>query len=858
MSLQAILDAARAERHQQRVLVVGAEGVGRTRLLKSAANLHVELGRGRLVAQTLRALLNAGASSDDELLAAITSDAALASVEPERAAVASELIASLLGIRRPDFRTAKLDEDSRREGAMLELGRWIIGRAQDQVFVLAVDDVHLADDEGIAFLEALSNREEPASLVVLASYDSDPARHSPAFAARREVWISSGKWRRLELRAPPESELRAGLLAAGATEARVTAVLGAAKGNPALAFGLLDLIATLPADAPLPELPGSLAALRLGQVKALGDDTLRAVAMLAGMGGVAPLAALASVSPEVPVALTRAASSGFVEMTTEGPWVVARLRDQRLREALGQVLSQGQVLGARLAVGAWAVQALEELDDAHFHRLAAVLVPIATPALDGPTASLWDEALAATRGGRAETIAALDSSLRNATGVRRLVLLRRIAELKLFLGLPDQALSTVLASKIGVVGPSSMPPLAVGRVLRAQAVHVLDRWDQLTAEEASIALELVRAECLSFLVKKEDTQRAYAELEKRLLKARGVAVSHLWIRWAKGWSWFLCEIVGRAADAMAACSQVRRNVSEGALAADEDAIAFVRAEEVATSSLGQFARAKALTEEHIRLAEGAGKLRDACLGWNARAIVHYGQGELLAARKAFERALELARTTGWLRREAISLHNLTLVLIELGELDQAFANETTYGQLSVLVGNHAGKAEAPLVLASIELARGRLKEAEALITPARRVAESNGWHMLVAWSRALTGRLRLKRYRSGGDVLEVTKAKNDLLAAIEIFEESSLAWMEELDPGEVFSDYAMALKWSGQGAQARQVLNDALKRIPSENTLSRKQLEVASALASETSAEVAVQWFEENHFRRRADQWRKY
>jgi tetratricopeptide (TPR) repeat protein len=395
-------------------------------------------------------------------------------------------------------------------------------------------------------------------------------------------------------------------------------------------------------------------------------------------------------------------------------------------------------------------------------------------------------------------------------------------------------------------------------VLALQLTQVLNRWDRLSTEEAQVALELVRAECVADLVKKEDTQKAFADLEKRLLKLRGDATAHLWIRWAKAWSWFACEILGRAPDAMRACTLVRKQVAADALAADDDAIAFVRAEEIATSALGQLNRARAITEEHIALAERAGRLRDACLGWNARAIVHYGQGELRLARKAFERSLELARGTGWLRREAITLHNLTLVLVELNELELAFGFETTYGRLSVLIGNHAGKAEAPLVLASVELARGRLKEADALIQQARKVSEANGWEMLVATSRALIGRLRLLRYKSDGDVLEVTKAKNDLLAAIEVFEERNLAWSEELDPGEVFAQYAVALKWSGQAAAAQKMLTDAVARVPAENAVSRHEFEVAQAFASGQSLDGPLKWFEDNGFHRRAALWRKF
>lgn len=852
--LKPALDAAIAERALQRVLLAGAEGLGRSRLLAGVSGLVVTVSRGAVASQTLRALL--GDPPDDATaLQALAAAPPLQALEPDRAAVAVELLASLLGIRRPDFRTARLDDDSRREGATLELARWVVERASASAFVVSFDDAHLVDDDGAAFLEALSQREEPVPLVLVVSHDAASDRFTAAFRARRDAWLADGRWRRIELRPPPLADVEALLRTAGASAEQATALARHAQGNPGLALGLWPALRD---GAALTSLPGTLDGLRLHRVRALGDETLGACATLAALGGVAPLAALSAVGPALPAALPAALTAGLVHVERADTLEVCRFTDPRLVHAVLPGLPQGQVLGARLAAGAWAVQALEALEAASFARLAAVLVPLATPALDEATASLWDEAWAATRGGRAETASRLELAVRGASGVRRLVLLRRLAEVKLFLGLPDEAIQVIAGAGRGApVVPQPLPDAAVGRVLATQRRGVLDRWDELSPDEALAALEVVRAECVSYLVKKEETQRAFSELERKLGKLKGRAVPHLWVRWAKGWSWFLCEILGRAADAMRACAVVRRNVSGDVLAADEDVLAFVRAEEIATCSIGELNRARALTEEHIALAERAGSFRDACLGWNARAIVHYGQGELPQARRAFERALELARTTGWLRREAITLHNLTLVLAELGEHDLAFAAETTYARLSVLMGNHAGKAEAPLVLAGVELARGRLAEAEALISQARKVAESNGWDMLIAQARALLGRLRLVRYRSGGDALEVARAKNDLLAAIEVFEERSLAWTEDIDPGEVFALQALALKWSGQTAQGRDLLARAQARFPPDNVVSRTQLDVAAAALGAQPLEQALRWFDERGFARRAALWRE-
>lgn len=127
----------------------------------------------------------------------------------------------------------------------------------------------------------------------------------------------------------------------------------------------------------------------------------------------------------------------------------------------------------------------------------------------------------------------------------------------------------------------------------------------------------------------------------------------------------------------------------------------------------------------------------------------------------------------------------------------------------------------------------------------------------MTFGRALTGRLRLLRVKAGGDALEVTKAKNDLMAAIEVLEERSVGWTEELDPGEVVGLYAMALKWSGQQALAQEVIARTVARLPAENVVSRKQLEVTSAAVAGQSLDEPLQWFEERGFARRVALWRK-
>jgi tetratricopeptide (TPR) repeat protein len=509
--------------------------------------------------------------------------------------------------------------------------------------------------------------------------------------------------------------------------------------------------------------------------------------------------------------------------------------------------------------GLWAVARLPELVPV-FEQGADALLPLAFFALDRPEASFWQEAWAGLLAARGELNAALEVQLAaaaNAQGARRAVLLRRIADAQLFAGQPEKTLATLSTIGRASLAASPVPTGPVARVLAAQARPLLDRWESLSSDEALAMVDLTRAEALSHLVKKDDTTKAFGDLEKRLEKLSGDVAAQLWARWARSQAWFLCEILGKAAVALKACQKVRTRVPAELLAKDPDLLGFVRAEEIACSGLGDFTRALQLAEEMTALAGARNDVRGQCLAWNARAILHLGQGEPGPSRKGFERSLELARATGWRRREAITTHNLALVLLELGDWDRAQAYEERYAALSITIGNHAASAEAPAVLAGVALARGDLSKAELLITQTRKAAESNEWGMLLAWSRALAGKLRLQRYAQARDSIELSKARNDLLAAIDLFEESSTSWTEEVDPAEVYALHAAALKLGGNASGARDALARAQKHVPAQNVVSVRALAVGAAFVEGGGIEPALEWFVTRGYQRLTGLWRQ-
>lgn len=475
-------------------------------------------------------------------------------------------------------------------------------------------------------------------------------------------------------------------------------------------------------------------------------------------------------------------------------------------------------------------------------------------------ASLWHEARADALGSPDEAELcrfALAAAARHATGVRRATLLRRLADAQLLAGQPDAAMVTL--QPIGRVLQSHPLPenLETGRALAALVRReAADDWASLDAASALAAVELTRAEALSHLIRRDEAMAAFADVERRLERLESPAASQLWVRWARAQTWFLCEILGDARAALDVCARVRARVSRTALSDATHAIALLRAEEIASTSAGDFARGKRLVEEQIALAQQENAPREECLAWNARAILHFGEGELEAAKAAYQRALQLALQTRWSRREAITTHNLACVACERLELDEAQKLELHYQALSVQIGNTAGQAEAPLVLAAVELARGDPSAAEPLISHARRAAEQGGWVMLIAQARALQGRLHLQRFIAERESLELGKARTHLMAAVDSLEEHSVAWSEELDPGETYALLAYALHRSSQPEKAREVVARGEQRVPKHNGVSVRTLGLGRSVALGERITAGLSWFDERGYRRIVELWR--
>ncbi len=795
--------------------------------------------------------------------------AALEGRLPGAPASTVEFFATLLGAVDPSFTIARLDPAAQKEGAFAELARWLAAQAAQAAhggplpqWVWLLDDVHASDADTAAFVDLLLQLPEALpALVVISSCDEEWSPRSPWFS-RVEQWRARQQLIDLPVSALPAEALSGLLKDRGATDEEAQLLAARANGNPALAVGLWEHREALAACV-----SPTLLDVARQEVEALSPAAVAAALRAAHGPARISLEAIAAAWPgsaaELRAGLAQLTQAQVLQSGVDPAWPggVWTFRTERHRRALRE--GQGAQLATpedrarwTFAYAEWALAVLrarsEEWD---------VLAPLVAPALlDGNPSNdegfawteLWAHWLLRHQRPK-EALPHLERAAANASGVRRWVLARRLGEELAFGGELEKALAALrVPAGAGLSG--GMSPV-VAQVRKCAALEPLDCWEELSLDEAQIAVALAQAEVLSQLARTDETRRAYELAGERLERAKGNFTPALWVRWASTWSWFLAEVLGSSAQAMRVCERARQYIERPGAKRDEHVAALIRAEQIAASRHGAYERARDLADAQIRLARTLRDVREESVAWNARAIMHFSVAELPLARAGFERALSLARSIGFRRREAISLHNLALVLCEQGETERARRAELEYLTVSAAIANHLAKAYGPAVLAAVAIAAGDEREADPQLALARRAAEANGWPMLLAWVRALTARARLARYLRGADSLLLKQARLELLGCLDICEERSTAWTEELDPGEQYALLAAVELLAGDPEAARVAVARGRERVPHQSVVSHRHLEIAGELVRGHTGEASIAWLEEHHCLRAAKLW---
>ena len=840
-ALVAELEACIGDNAVRIVLLTGSRGSGVSTALASfaeevrgwghradvidAERVGVQPGGG--VDALLRARLGIGPMfGGHTLLEAL--DTAAPGLEP----LAREFLAFAMGFSRDDFQSARLDPRSRWEGALAEVGRWLAARSGTWAWV--IDDAVAADEESLLLVERLARGVQTPGLVVLVVRDDERQLFEPRIRAIR----ASGKLREIALPSlPPDALAQAFPSTAAASRgvvltAKLLQLHGREGGMPTTTEALVrELVAVLPAPQKT-----------LLSMLSIAGGRLPVMALDAALG--APQQAVVE-ALEAKLLLRRGPTqrcSGAEEAWLRFPTLAPKADDAAARQWIA-------------ALGAWGERQLwgETRTDALRGVALPQIIRAADAAKDTTRASLaWE--LSARSGGGTFSWRKAEST---AYGVRRLVLARLLAEEELFRGEVQKAASTALASSR--LSPTGGPPIpdAWHEATLGTVTDELERWDRLTVEEAQIALELTRAEAIAQLGQAAETRRAFESVESRLQKTRATAVtSALWLRLAKTWVWFAAEILADGPLARRICDTIRKRVAPEELQASSHASAFLRAEQVAHSRGGDPARARAMADELIVLSKTRGDQREECIAWNARALLHLRDGELSLARVGFERSLDLARAIGFRRREAVALHNLGLTQAYAGEFGASIACQERYLVLSEQIGNFVARAYGPAALALVYVQQLDVQKAELNLGRARRSAEENSWPGLIAWTRHLSGLLKLLKHLEKRDTLLLSLARSDFLACLDLLEDRKGTWSEELDPAEAAAFLALTWLCAGNVAQATATLPRAEKFEDGSAASKHVVQALRDVLAGRPPAQ-SVAWFEAHGQGRALELWQR-
>jgi tetratricopeptide (TPR) repeat protein len=359
------------------VTVVGAAGIGKSRLLAELADrlaarehgLTIAWRQGRALpygdgptfgalAEVVKAeagiLESDGAEVAGERLAA----AAAAVADPVTAAWVAGHLRRLVGVGAERPGAAGPTTATDREEEFAAWRRFLHGLAATRPLVLALEDLHRADDALLDFVEGLVDADAdagPAAVLVLAT-----AR--PELLERRPGWGAGGTTIHLEpLDDPDTTDLLATLLAHHGLPAEVgPALLGRVGGNPLFAEEYVRMLrdrgghaADRDAAVPLPPNPlptgvNAIIAARLDALDAADKAVLHDAAVLGQVGWLGGLAEITGRDlPDLEACLARLEAREFLQRAPASR--VAGEVEYAFRHTLVRDVAYGQVLRAARA-----------------------------------------------------------------------------------------------------------------------------------------------------------------------------------------------------------------------------------------------------------------------------------------------------------------------------------------------------------------------------------------------------------------------------------------------------------------------------------------------------------------------------
>jgi class 3 adenylate cyclase/tetratricopeptide (TPR) repeat protein len=349
------------------VTVVGAAGIGKSRLLAELADLlaagsdQIAWRQGRALpygdgpafgalAEAVKAEAGILESDGAELAGRRLVAAAGAVADPVTAAWVAGHLRRLVGVGAGRAGTGGgLTTAADREEEFAAWRRFLHDLAAARPLVLALEDLHRADDALLDFVEGLADGDAgPAAMLVLAT-----AR--PELLERRPGWGAAGTTIRLGPLADPDTT---GLLATlldhhGLATEIDPALLGRVGGNPLFAEEYVRMLrdrgpAAGAASAPLPTGVHAIVAARLDALAAADKAVLHDAAVLGTVGWLGALAEVAGRDRhELEACLDRLEAREFLQRAPASR--VAGEVEYAFRHVLVRDVAYGQVLRAERA-----------------------------------------------------------------------------------------------------------------------------------------------------------------------------------------------------------------------------------------------------------------------------------------------------------------------------------------------------------------------------------------------------------------------------------------------------------------------------------------------------------------------------
>lgn len=778
----------------------------------------------------------------------------------DRKQVAVELFAFVLGIQRPEFHIASLDGPAKWSNAFYEIKNWFESRAdKDEPWLIIIEDTQKGDADTAAFLDWATRVQWHAPVFILVTAREEDFGPECYWYAPLTTWTQEGLMQEIRLREIDPETLAGSLMTLSGgdiSQSLARRIAEHTEGNPLFATEIVLLLKEQHAqDQPLDSLPlpGSIREVMEARIERLGVAGKEVAKRGALMGRRFTLEAVGRI-------WDRPASemNSGIKVLYESETVYQEIsklftgemeevfRHGRLQEAALARIPREERLKWLAGLEEWAKSKLESFGE-YWEGAGILLVPLIARSRieqnDQTEASLWYEALGwlhKKHHRSQEAAAAFRNAHQSASGVRRLVLARQIAELDIYSGHTSRAeefIDTELASPTQSAQAQVMFP-----IIRQLIDDRLARWDLLDETTCKLALECTRGDLFSRLGKIQQAEKTFKSVGEAIHRLRGVAADLLHLRWANQWGYCLAENLANPQAAQELYARLRQEIDLNAQALQSERIAMLGTEFNIEMRLGRYDKAKSLADELLKVARTNQNSRQEARAWNSSGITEQSLGNWLEAANCYEQALRLARVIGERRLEAIALHNLGIIRMDQARYDEALTCQQEYLEISRTIGNHMAESYAPAYMGMIYMVQGRFEDAKNMLDQSLHLAEAQGWPRLVGLNLALQAMLKLYRWLAlGGQGLD------ECCAA---FEKSEEHWKVLDEAGEFYAAYAISVFHKKGATPANAILERARSNVDQSWVAARIMLDLADAIITRQPLADLLAWFREHDFQR--------